>query len=181
MAREGIKDRDFIMSSRLATILFLALASCLIAAGSSPAYARSMHAASPLGFWSTEDNEGVVELYACGKEVCGRLHWMKLDTSQSFPRDEKNPDASKRSRALCKMQFMGGFHRDEEGHFTDGWIYSPRHGQTFSAELTVIDKNTLDLHGYILTPILGESQTWKRTARPQSCQTQQQAKLETHP
>ena len=119
------------------------------------------------GLWYTEGKDGGVELYSCGDEICGRFYW--FNTNEISSKDEKNPDPEKRDKPLCRMQFMGGFHEDGEGRYADGWIYSPEHGAVFNAEMTLVDEDTLDLHGYVLTPILGESQTWKRAKAMPKC------------
>jgi uncharacterized protein (DUF2147 family) len=124
-----------------------------------------------LGIWYTEGHEGAIELYSCDQEICGRFYWIKDESPENIFRDEHNPDPEKRDRPLCQMQFMGGFHLDSDGHYTDGWVYSPKHGQVFNAEITLLDKDTLDVHGYILSPILGESQVWKRAKALHGCRT----------
>jgi len=124
------------------------------------------------GYWQTENGEGTVEIYDCGERVCGRFHWLNKDSLDDVSRDIKNPDPDKRDRPLCKMQFMGGFSQVSPGHYEGGWIYSPRSGSTYSARLTMIDHDTLDLHGYVLTPLLGESQTWKRVSPDPVCTTE---------
>jgi len=121
------------------------------------------------GFWYTEGHEGIVELYPCGDEICGRLHWIQDDGTEPVSRDMRNPDPDLRARPLCHLKFMGGFTPDGQGRYSDGWIYSPRHGATFNAEMKLIDHNTLDLRGYIFFPFLGESQTWKRAKKMPAC------------
>ncbi len=98
------------------------------------------------GFGIPKAIEGGVELYPCGDEICGKLcYWLKDNQENgSVSRDTKNPDPAKRDRPLCHMQFMGGFVPDSQGHYEDGWIYSPRHGANFSAEMTLADHETLE-------------------------------------
>jgi len=43
--------------------------------------------------------------------------------------------------------------------YNNGWIYSPRSGSNYTARMTLKDRDTLDLHGYVLVPFLGESQS----------------------
>lgn len=123
------------------------------------------------GLWYTQDKDGVVQLYPCDGEICGRFYWLKDDSPEDISRDTHNPEAGKRARPLCRMQFMGGFDPAGNGLYEDGWIYSPRHGANFSAEMTLVDKNTLKLHGYLLVPALGEDQTWTRAKKPPRCVT----------
>ncbi len=102
-------------------------------------------------------------------KICGRFAWVKPTPEQGVAHDDHNPDPTKRQRPLCHMQFMGDFTPDGQGHYEGGWIYSPRHGQIFNAEMTLVNHDTLDLHGYVLTPILGESQTWTRAKTVPAC------------
>ncbi|MFY9287685.1 MAG: DUF2147 domain-containing protein [Alphaproteobacteria bacterium] len=155
--------------------LFFALLLISLLAGSSSAYAKRLYADAskpkdPVsGFWYTQDHDGVIQLYRCDGKICGRFYWLKSSSHENVSLDINNPDPDKKSRGLCKLQFMGDFEADGLGHYSDGWIYSPRHGQTFSAEMTLLDKNTLSLRGYVLTPLLGEEQIWKRTTKTPSC------------
>lgn len=123
------------------------------------------------GYWQTQDNDGVVELYPCEQKICGRFHWLKEDSPEAPSLDDKNPDPEKRSRPLCQMQFMGGFDPQGDGRYTRGWIYSPRHGSTYSARLTLKDPDTVELHGYVFVPLLGDSQIWRRTNGELACRT----------
>ena len=111
------------------------------------------------GLWMTEDRDGGIELYSCDAQICGRFYWLKDDeTNGDISRDTKNPDPDKRNRPLCGLEFMSDFTPDGKGHYTDGTIYSPRHGANFSAEMTLADHNTLNLRGYLLFPFLGQTQ-----------------------
>jgi len=118
------------------------------------------------GVWYTQDRDGGVELYPCDGKICGRLYWLKEDIGS---RDEHNPDPAKRRRPLCHMQFMGDFTKNPDGRYTDGWIYDPDSGSTYNAQMKIVDRNTLELRGYILMPLLGASQTWKRAGDLPSC------------
>ncbi len=124
------------------------------------------------GLWYTDEHDGGIELYKCGVEICGRIYWMKDNFENGdVSRDIRNPDHAKRHRPLCRMEFMTGFTADGDGHYSDGTIYSPRHGADFSAEMTLLDHNTLELRGYILLPLLGESRTWTRAKTMPECFT----------
>ncbi|MEJ0063931.1 MAG: DUF2147 domain-containing protein [Alphaproteobacteria bacterium] len=115
------------------------------------------------GVWLTEDKSGAVELYPCGQELCGKFYWLKPDPNDApaADMDDKNPDPKLRNRPLCGMQFMGGF-TEADGKFSGGWIYSPRHGTKFSSEIRPQSPDAIELRGYVLTPLLGQSQIWTR-------------------
>lgn len=126
-----------------------------------------------VGLWMTEDHDAVVEFYDCTSKICGRFHWMENGEDGKPPVDEHNHDEGKRQRSLCQMQFIGDFQGDGQGHYVDGWIYNPQDGWNYNAEMTLTGKNTLDLHGYVLLPILGRSQTWTRVPAYKSCKAEQ--------
>ena len=50
-----------------------------------------------------------------------------------------------------------------EGNVWDnGELYDPKKGKTYSGKITLTDKNTLDLRGYIGFSFIGRSSTWTR-------------------
>jgi uncharacterized protein (DUF2147 family) len=145
--------------------LFVALAGVHAVAGSGPSPLEAVS-----GRWYTEGHEGGVELYPCGDRVCGRFSWIKSDSEQhTVSYDTHNPDPAERGRPLCHMQFMGNFNPDGKNGYLDGWIYNPRDGGIYSAQMKLIDHDTLDLHGYLFLPLFGESQIWKRASSMPSC------------
>lgn len=156
------------MSPRLPTALLCFLTLLL------PSVAVAQKAADGveryMGIWLTEDKEGAVAIYRCGKALCGKLHWIKPSDAPDAALDDKNPDPALRGRPLCGMEFMGGFTPQSDGNLSSGWIYSPRHGATFSAALKAGDEaDTIELRGYFVLPMLGESQVWTKAAGLQAC------------
>lgn len=137
-----------------------------------PAPAHGAFPSDITGLWLTEGREGAVEIYRCGEGLCGKLAWLGPDEDKKSVedlQDSRNHDPALRTRALCGLDFMGGFTPSPDGTLTDGWIYSPRHGVVFSAEIRPIDQNRIALHGYVLLPALGQSQVWTKTELPLSC------------
>ncbi len=157
----------------LRIVAFGAVLSCALYALMPEAMAM-MQRDPVLGYWLTDAHDGVIELYPCvgrSELVCGRFHWLKDDDPQNVSRDDKNPDPAKRKRPMCQMQFMGDFQPTHDGHYEGGWIYSPQSGWIYSAQMTLMNFGTLDLHGYVLTPLLGESRIWTRTRFKPVCVT----------
>jgi uncharacterized protein (DUF2147 family) len=115
--------------------------------------------AALFGRWLTEDRKGVVEFYPCGAEVCGKIVW--YDESDSARTDVSNPDPALRSRAVCALQILGGF-KPAAGkrEWTDGWIYAPKSGKTYTAQMAIEEPGKLRLRGYVGIPLFGETQVW---------------------
>ncbi len=131
-----------------------------------PAFA----AGDPLvGLWQTKDKDAVIEFYECEEKFCGRFYWLKDDPEDNPSRDDKNRDPALRSRPLCGLTFLGGFKKTGEGFYGNGWLYSPRHGANFSAQLSLKNKDELELRGYAFLPLLGDTQTWRRLENAPAC------------
>ena len=123
-----------------------------------------------IGIWLTEDKEGAVQIYPCGTALCGRLYWIKPSDEENAAFDDKNSDPALRSRPLCGLEFMGGFIPQADGSYGSGWIYSPRHGTRFNARVSPGPREgTIELRGYFLVPLLGESQIWTRAEKQEPC------------
>lgn len=128
-----------------------------------------------LGLWETADKDAVVEVYSCEHDsFCARFYWLKNDSAETPSLDDRNPDATLRKRPLCGLTFIGGIKEAEEGLYEGGWLYSPRHGSMFSANLRLIDPSTLELRGFVLISFLGGSQTWTRAPEAKPCAAQPQ-------
>ncbi|MCQ8240678.1 DUF2147 domain-containing protein [Rhizosaccharibacter radicis] len=111
-------------------------------------------AEAPLGFWLTEDGDGVFEITRCGDELCGRLQGMRY--SGSMPEDVWH-------RPQCHLPMLNGFRPDpdEPGHW-DGTILDPDNGRTYHARIWNPSPGVLALRGYLLLPMFGQTQHWTR-------------------
>ena len=171
-----LRDQVILMHKKLAVFfatLVIVMCTTAGATSASPAAPSPLQAIS--GLWYTEGHEGGVQLYPCDDKICGRLYWMQnkkgADDEKGVSRDVHNPDPSQRQRPLCQMQFMGNFTPGDNNLYASGWVYNPRDGGIYSAEMTLVDSNTLKLRGYLFLPILGESQIWTRAKSMPDCAT----------
>jgi uncharacterized protein (DUF2147 family) len=147
--------------------LFIAVLLC----GAVGASAQAPPPQKLLGRWLTETKRGVVEIYACGDHVCGRLVWLIEPMRRGAPAvDDKNPDPALRQRPLCGLTMLGDFRNTEPQLWTEGWIYDPDSGKTYHATMFLESPGVLKLRGYVGIPLFGETQTWTRPdARYGSC------------
>ena len=145
----------FFAAMAVAVLLFLSAA---------PARAE---APSPFGVWFTEDRDGAFEIYPCDTSgLCGRLVWMEDESPRPGTtgpqRDIHNSDPALRERTICGLEMMHGFLLDQDGAWSGGRIYNPNDGEDYRASVTVRGPNTLALRGFILVPLLGQTQIWTR-------------------
>ena len=149
-------------------LICFCLLSLLLAA---PAASAATEAANPVfGYWDTADKTAQIELYGCGEDICGRAHWVA--PPRDVEADANNPDPALRHRRICGLTILTGFQPDPapaQDSYSDGRIYDPHNGSTYHAQMKLAGPDQLDLHGYVLMPILGLSQTWLRSAPKPDC------------
>jgi uncharacterized protein (DUF2147 family) len=125
---------------------------------------KSAEADGILGVWLTEEGTSKIEIYKCGEaEYCGKISWLKEPEANGKPRvDDKNPDESLRARPLQELVILRGFVYDEDNVWRGGKIYDPKSGNDYTAKITLVDANNLDLRGYVLIPLFGRTSKWTR-------------------
>ena len=50
----------------------------------------------------------------------------------------------------------------DKGSWQNGWLYNPRDGSTYSAEIHALSPSELEVRGYVGVSLLGKSQVWTR-------------------
>lgn len=116
-----------------------------------------------VGQWANASGEAHVDIYKKGDKYFGKIVWLKnpKDENGRVKLDAKNPDASMRSKTIMGTELLKDFVY-EDGKWTDGKIYDPKSGKTYSCNITQKDANTLAIRGYIGISIIGRSENWKR-------------------
>jgi uncharacterized protein (DUF2147 family) len=116
------------------------------------------------GFWLTANQRAIIEIVACGERACGYIVWQQepLDGDGQRKTDSNNPNEAQRDRPLCAIQLLGKFRNTGTGAWSDGSIYNPRDGQVYSASMKLRDNDTLQLRGYLLLPLFGQTELWTR-------------------
>ena len=117
-----------------------------------------------VGEWYNAEKDAVITLFEENETVSGKITWMQ------FPNDDKgnpktdplNPDEKLKSRARMGMVMMTDFIYIEGKVWDNGKLYDPKKGKTYSGMMTLKDKNTIDLRGYIGFSFIGRSSTWTR-------------------
>jgi uncharacterized protein (DUF2147 family) len=111
---------------------------------------------TPIGAWLTEGGDGVVEITACGSALCGRVIGMAEPR-----REDGQPRTDPRGRPICGLEILQGAVEEDPGAWF-GQITDPDDDSVWDCRLTMDDSGRLHLRGYVLTPLLGETQVWTR-------------------
>ena len=118
-----------------------------------------------LGEWYTSDKEAVVTIFIDGETFSGKTTWMKEpnDSNGNPKLDKENPEEKLRNRKRLGLKIMHGFVYKGNNVWEDGRIYKPDVGKTYGGTATLMDENTLELEGYLISiPFIGKSSTWTR-------------------
>lgn len=157
------------MHSNLKRRIFLLAAILLstIVATTPTRAADSPPADAILGKWDDADNKGTFEIYKKGDIYEGKIASLRETVYPAgnpeagiTKHDRQNPDKALQSRPIVGMVFLLGF-TYEDGNYTGGTIYDPESGKTYKCKMT-LDGDTLNVRGYIGTPLLGRTEIWHR-------------------
>ena len=118
-------------------------------------------AAAPIeGTWNARDEHGVVQIYACGEAICGKLLSSDQIKADAAAPDAHNKNEALRARPLKDLVFLNGFTGGPR-EWKGGSVYNPEDGATYHGRMTLTDPDTLKLEGCIIYPFC-QSQVWKR-------------------
>ncbi len=110
-------------------------------------------AAGPEGLWLTQDRDGVIEVRPCDNGLCGRIAGMRepVHPDGSIPADPQG-------HPMCGLTILHAV-ADGPGHWS-GEITDPTDGSNWNCTLHLDATGNLKLRGYLLVPLLGQTQTW---------------------
>ena len=138
--------------------LILSIFSSVISLGQSASPADDI-----LGVWLSEEKDGKIEIYKSGNNYSGKLIWGKTifeADGVTSKKDTKNTDEKLRTRNLKDLVMLTDF-VFEDGEWTNGKIYDPKSGKTYSSTIK-LQGNTLSLRGYVGISLLGRTSVWTR-------------------
>lgn len=121
-----------------------------------------------LGIWLNEREDAKIEIYKQNGKYYGKIVWLlndKEDDGSTPNRDDKNPNAGLRNRRVIGINIMTGLKWDaDDEEYTDGEIYDPRSGNTYSLYGYIQDDGSLFMKGYVGFSLIGRSTEWTRSS-----------------
>ena len=115
------------------------------------------------GLWYNDIKSGKILITrAPNGKFYGKVVWLKEPLKNGKPKvDELNEDEKLRSRPRLGLPVLMDFVKDGDNKYTDGKIYDPLNGKTYSCKMTYKGKE-LDIRGYIGISLFGRTTTWTR-------------------
>ena len=137
---------------RLGAVIFMFAVTCV-------ATASDEQQAQILGDWLTESKDGIIQIsQSADANYEGRI----VGGSHPGRLDDRNPDATQRSKPLRGQVILRNLHYDGAGKWSGGTIYEPDSGRTYSCLVELIAPDSLKVRGFIGISLLGKSQIWTR-------------------
>ncbi|WP_228779818.1 DUF2147 domain-containing protein [Aquiflexum lacus] len=111
-----------------------------------------------LGDWVNEEGNAKFNIYKSDGKYFGKITWgTGLDT-----KDSKNPDPKLRGQELVGLTILKDFKFEGKNTWSDGSIYDPNDGKTYSCKMTLKSNGQLEVRGYVGVSLFGRSETWSR-------------------
>jgi len=116
-----------------------------------------------LGKWINSSKEAHIDVFKKGDKYFGKIVWLSAtkDEKGVVKTDLKNPDEALRGRPILGMEILRDFVYDD-GKWTDGKIYDPKSGKTYSCNMNIKENGDLNMRGYVGISLLGRTEVWKR-------------------
>jgi uncharacterized protein (DUF2147 family) len=118
-----------------------------------------------LGVWEPSNGRARVKVEKIGSKYYGKIVWLKepIDPATKQPKtDKNNPDPALQNAPLKGHRMLKDFVYKGDNEWSDGTIYDPLNGSTYSCVIKMTDANTLNIRGYIGVSALGRTDVWKR-------------------
>lgn len=118
-------------------------------------------AADPTGDWRVADGVANIRVAQCNGSMWGAVSWEKKPGG----RDENNPDVSKKNRPTLGMPTLIDMKKTAGAEQWEGQIYNAKDGQMYSATITPVGTDQLEIKGCVLGFLCG-GETWTRVGPP---------------
>lgn len=131
---------------------------------SSQLFAQDAEGDAIVGLWETGTGKARVNIIKSGNYYYGRIVWLREpNNEEGKPKvDKNNPEESKRTVPLMGLRMLAGFEFKGKNLWEDGTIYDPESGSTYSCTISMTDKNTMNIRGFIGISAFGRTDVWKR-------------------
>lgn len=116
-----------------------------------------------LGRWANSSGEAHVDIFKKNEKYFGKIVWLKnpKDEKGNAKTDQHNPDDNLKAKPVLGLEILKDFVFDGE-KWTEGKIYDPKSGKTYSCNISRKANGDLSIRGYIGISIIGRTEVWKK-------------------
>src|ERR1700716_4012204 len=118
-------------------------------------------AADPTGDWRVKEGVANIRVAECNGSMWGAVAWEKTPGGK----DTNNPDVSKQNRPTLGMPILIDMKKKPGLDQWEGQVYNAKDGQSYSATITPVGSEQLEIKGCVLGFLCG-GETWTRVAPP---------------
>jgi uncharacterized protein (DUF2147 family) len=117
-----------------------------------------------VGRWLTAKGDAHIQIYQLAGKYSGKIAWIKdpNDDKGKPELDKKNPDQSLRTRPILGIEILQNFAYVGEGVWEGGNIYDPQTGKTYDCKISMMNKDKINVRGFVGISLLGRTETWSR-------------------
>ncbi|NNC95022.1 MAG: DUF2147 domain-containing protein [Chitinophagales bacterium] len=113
-----------------------------------------------IGVWEIPEHAFHVEIEKRGDLYFGTLVYCR---DSSYPNgilklDVKNPDPELRKRPYRGIEVLQDITYAGNGKYKNGRIYEPEVGSYYSCQITLVDKTTAKMRGFVGIPLFGKTE-----------------------
>ena len=122
-----------------------------------------------IGTWLNQEATGKIQIFKQNGKYFGKLVWLRtpLDSITGQPRtDKENPDVKMKSAPLIGLVNLKNFAFDGTQEWSNGTIYDPKNGKTYSCKISFENANKLKIRGFIGLSLLGRNTLWTKSTPP---------------
>lgn len=116
------------------------------------------------GTWLVQDGSAKIRIEKAGEKFYGKIVWLNPPNDKSGKPllDKNNPDKSLQTRPQLGLSLLKDFVYDSDNLWNGGTIYDPESGKTYSCKIEMVNKNEIEVRGYVGISMFGRTETWKR-------------------
>jgi uncharacterized protein (DUF2147 family) len=112
---------------------------------------------SPVGEWLVEDGEASIRIEECGNNLCGVVSGAKNWNET----DSKNPNPELRNRPIIGTPILLDM-KPAKSNRWEGRAYNSKNGQTYTANISLNNSQSLRVEGCVFGGFLCGGQNWTR-------------------
>ena len=118
-----------------------------------------------VGVWFNTEKTAQIEIMENENEMIGKLIWIqpKEGDPQEFT-DVVNSDSSLRDRPLMGLTILKGL-KYTNGIWSDGEIYDPESGLSYTCEIQLKKKDILEVKGFLGDSWVSRTVEWNRVKK----------------